>query len=75
MLANSTPVYLLASHDPKLLEAFEPLLASGGAQVEIFLSAEAALSALAAAHAPALALIDVNLPGMEMGRFLASARA
>lgn len=75
MLANSTPVFLLASHNPKLLAVFEPLLGSNGAQVEIFLSAEDALSALAAAHAPALALIDVNLPGMEMGQFLASARA
>jgi diguanylate cyclase (GGDEF)-like protein len=75
MLANATPTYLLASADPALLTAFEPVLAAGGARVEIFLSAEAALPALAAAHAPTLALIDVNLPGMEMGRLLASARS
>jgi diguanylate cyclase (GGDEF)-like protein len=43
--------------------------------VEIFLSAEAALPALTAAHAPTLALIDVNLPGMEIGQLLAAARA
>ena len=75
MLANSTPVYLLASAEPALLSAFEPVLAAGEARVEIFLSAEATLPALTAAHTPTLALIDVNLPGMEIGRLLAAARA
>jgi diguanylate cyclase (GGDEF)-like protein len=51
------------------------MLAAGGARVEIFLSAEAALPALNAADAPTLALLDVNLPGMEMGQLLAAARA
>jgi diguanylate cyclase (GGDEF)-like protein len=51
------------------------VLAAGGARVEIFLSAEAALPALTAADAPTLALLDVNLPGMEMGQLLAAARA
>jgi diguanylate cyclase (GGDEF)-like protein len=75
MLANPTPVFILASADPALLAAFEPALSSGGAHVEIYLSAEAALPALTAPHAPTLALIDVNLPGMEMGQLLAAARA
>jgi diguanylate cyclase (GGDEF)-like protein len=75
MLANSIPVFLLASAEPALLSALEPVLAADEARVEIFLSAEAALPALTAAHAPTLALIDVNLPGMEIGRLLASARA
>jgi diguanylate cyclase (GGDEF)-like protein len=75
MLANATPVYLLASAEPALLSAFEPVLAKDEARVEIFLSAEAALPELTAAHAPTLALIDVNLPGMEIGRLLAAARA
>ena len=75
MLANSTSIFLLASPDPALLAAVEPVLAAGGARVEIFLSAETALPALTAAHAPTLALIDVNLPEMEMGRLLAAARA
>jgi diguanylate cyclase (GGDEF)-like protein len=43
--------------------------------VEVFLSAEAALPALTAAHPPTVALIDVNLPGMEISRLLAAARA
>ena len=75
MLANSTPVYLLASPDPALLADLEPVLAADGARVEIFLSTEAALLALTAAHAPTLALIDVNLPGVAIGQLLAAARA
>ena len=75
MLTNTTPVYLLASAEPGLLTALEPVLASNGARVEIFLSAEAALPALTAAHAPTAALIDVRLPGMSMGQLLASARS
>ncbi len=79
MLANSPPTFLLASPDPSLLAALEPVLAAGGARVEVFLSAEAALPALTAPHAPSLALIDVNLagmePGMSIGQLLAAARA
>jgi PleD family two-component response regulator len=58
-----------------LLAALEPVLAVDGARVEIFLSAEAALPALTADQTPTLALIDVSLPGMEMGQLLATARA
>ena len=84
MLANSKPVYLLASPDPALLADLEPVLAVDGARVEIFLSAETALLALTAAHAPTLALIDVNLPDanlpcssptLSVGQLLAAARA
>lgn len=84
MLANSTPVFLLASSDPALLAELEPVLAADGTRVEIHLSARTALLAMTAAHAPILALIDVNLPefiqqgmdpGMSMGQFLASARS
>ena len=79
MLPNSTPFFLLASPEPALLAAIEPQLAADGARVEIFLSAEAALPALTAANAPTLALVDVNLPGMEpsmsIGQLLAAARA
>jgi len=84
MLANSTPIFLLASPDPALLAELEPVLAADGTRVEIHLSARTALLAMTAAHAPTLALIDVNLPefiqqgmdsGMSMGQFLASARS
>jgi two-component system, cell cycle response regulator len=75
MLIQSTPTFLLASAEPALLAAIEPVLSGGGARVEVFLSAEAALPALTAAHASTLALIDVNLPGMSIGQLLAAARA
>jgi diguanylate cyclase (GGDEF)-like protein len=72
MLAHPASVVLLASPEPALLAALEPVLAADGARVEIVLSAEAALPALTAAHAPTLALIDTNLPGMEIGQLLAA---
>jgi diguanylate cyclase (GGDEF)-like protein len=80
MLPYSTLTILLASAEPALLAAIEPALAADGAQVEIVLSAEAALAALTASPAPNLALIDVNLPdvnqpAMSIGQLLAAARA
>jgi len=75
MLAHSAPTFLLASHEPALLAAIEPVLTACGADIEIFLTAEDALPALAAPHAPSLALLDVNLPAMPMGQLLAAARA
>jgi diguanylate cyclase (GGDEF)-like protein len=74
MLANATPMFLLASPEPALLAAFEPILAATGAKVEVVFSAGATLAALTAAHPPALALLDVRLPGMPMGQLLAAAR-
>jgi diguanylate cyclase (GGDEF)-like protein len=53
----------------------EPVLVATGARVEIVLSAEAALVAMTAPIPPSLALLDVNLPDMEMGRLLAAVRA
>jgi diguanylate cyclase (GGDEF)-like protein len=77
MLEDSLHTFLLASAEPALLAALEPVLSAGGARVEVFLSAGTALTGLTAAHAPSLALIDVNLPGMEpcmsVGQLLASA--
>jgi diguanylate cyclase (GGDEF)-like protein len=75
MLANPTPMFLLASPDPALLAAFEPILSACGAQVEVVLSADPALVSLTAPHPPALALLDVRLPGMSTGQLLAAARA
>jgi diguanylate cyclase (GGDEF)-like protein len=69
--------YLLASHEPALLAAVEPVLAARGVHVQIVMSPEAALSALTAVDAacpPTLALIDARLPGLDTGRLLAAAR-
>lgn len=67
--------YLFASNEPALLEAVEPALLASGAHVEIVLSAEAALAGITASPAPSLVLLDVRLPGMEIGRLLAAVRA
>lgn len=74
MPGHSIPTFLLASAEPALLAAFEPVMAAGGAHVEVHLSAEPALAALTAAHPPALAVLDANLPGMAMDRLLAAVR-
>ena len=75
MLPYSALTVLLASPDPALLAAWEPVFSLSGARVEIVLTAEAARSALAAAHSPSLALLDLKLPGIEMGQLLAAVRA
>ncbi len=75
MPAHRQPVYLLASPQPALLAAIEPILLAAGARVDVVLSAPAALAAMTAGNPPDLALLDVSLPGMEIPRLLAAARA
>jgi diguanylate cyclase (GGDEF)-like protein len=75
MPADSTLTFLLASPEPALLAAIEPVLVATGARVEIVLAAEAALAAITAPNPPHLALLDSKLPGMEMSQLLALARA
>jgi diguanylate cyclase (GGDEF)-like protein len=74
-MPTTPPTYLLASPDPALLAAIEPVLLAAGARAEIVLTAEAALAAITAPNPPALALLDVNLPGIPISQLLASARA
>jgi diguanylate cyclase (GGDEF)-like protein len=71
---KTAPVFLLASPEPRLLAAMEPVLRGWGARVQIVLSAEAALVSMTAAEPPGLALLDVTLPGMEMDRLLTAVR-
>lgn len=79
MLANHPATILLASPDPALLAALEPVLLASGVRIEIVLSAEAALSSMTDTCPPSLALLDVNLPGldprMEIGQLLAAVYA
>ena len=75
MHGNNHPTLLLASHEPALLAAVEPVLRSAGARVDVVLTAEAVLNAMKAPHAPELALLDAALPGMPMGQLLAALRA
>jgi diguanylate cyclase (GGDEF)-like protein len=73
MLANNTPIFLLASAEPSFLTAVEPALSAHGERVEIVLDAEAALAAMVAPHPPTLALLDVNLPGIQLEQLLVAA--
>jgi two-component system, cell cycle response regulator len=61
MLADNQFTFLLASNDPALLAAMEPVIAALGARAEIVLTAEAALADLTAFHPPVLALLDATL--------------
>jgi diguanylate cyclase (GGDEF)-like protein len=80
---NST--FLLASPQPSLLAAMEPVLlraassttatSPAATSVEIVLSAQAALAAMTGPQPPALALIDADLPGMPIDDLLAAVRA
>ncbi len=74
MRSAEPPTYLLASHEPPLRAALEPVLASFGARVKVVLSAQAALEAIKSADAPKLALLDAHLPGMEMSHLLDQVR-
>jgi two-component system, cell cycle response regulator len=75
----SPPRFVLASSDPALLSAIEPLLLALGAQVQIELSLEGAIALLAVPNPPTLALIDATLPGldprMNIDRLLAAVSA
>src|SRR5579859_10279 len=75
MHGKSHSTFLLASPEPALLAAVEPVLLAAGAKVEVVLTAEAVLTAMQAAHAPELALLDAKLPGMPMGQLLAALRS
>jgi diguanylate cyclase (GGDEF)-like protein len=65
MIAEISPIFLLASSEPALLSAIEPVLLATGARVEIALSAQAALAIITAPIPPTLALIDTNLSGSD----------
>ncbi|MGD0911039.1 MAG: diguanylate cyclase [Terracidiphilus sp.] len=75
MLAEKSPVFLLGSPEPEFLHKTEPVLLGMGAQVEVAVTAQAALAALMAPKPPDLALLDVDLPGMPIEQLLAAARA
>ncbi|MGO9324132.1 MAG: GGDEF domain-containing protein [Terracidiphilus sp.] len=75
MPSHESPALLLASPDPALLGAVEPLLQAAGARVEVVLSAEAALAFLVGGNPPALFVVDARLPDMPIGQLLAAARA
>ena len=75
MTSHESPVLLLASPDPALLGAVEPLLQTAGARVEVVLSAQAVLTFLVGTNPPALLVLDASLPDMPISQLLAAARA
>jgi two-component system, cell cycle response regulator len=72
MLNSPQPRFLLASSNPLLRATLEPLLSARGSKPETASSAESLLASLAEPPSPHLLLLDVNLPGMEIGRLLAA---
>jgi two-component system cell cycle response regulator len=74
MLVQPQPMFLLASHEPALLTDAERVISGLGARSAIVLTGEAALAEIRVLHSLSLVLIDVNLPGMEIGQLLAAAR-
>ena len=75
MTSHESPALLLASPDPALLRAVEPLLRTAGARVEVVLSAEAAVAFLVGGNPPTLFVLDARLPDMPISQLLAAARA
>ena len=75
MSARCPSMFLLASPDSLLLQVVEPVLRGFGAPVKVVLDAAAALDVLSEICAPTLAVLDIALPGMEMGQMLARIRA
>ncbi|MFP5250554.1 MAG: diguanylate cyclase [Acidobacteriota bacterium] len=75
----ASPTFLLASAEPALLSRIEPAFGAAPVRVEVAVTAEAALTALARAGVddPALdlALVDASLPGMATGQLLAALRS
>ena len=70
MPPHTAPTFLLASPEPALLAAIEPILSAGGERVEVVLSAQAALASMTAPLPPGLALVDESLPGCPSGNCL-----
>ncbi len=75
MAQTPKTTYLLASNEPALLANVEQVLAASGVEVHIVLSPEAALEAMIGPITPAAAWLDTRLPDLDLGRFLAAARA
>ena len=73
-MADEVPPFLLALPDAALRIMLEPLLLAYGAHLEVALSAQAALALMETRTPLAMAIVDSNLPGMEINHFLIRAR-
>ena len=75
MPSHSPLTFLLASPDPALLSAVEPVFLSAGARVQVVLSSDALLPLIEAPSPPDVLLLDDTLPGMPLGQLLAAVRS
>jgi len=73
--ADSHPTYLLASNSAPLISAVKPALLASCAHLHIASSALEALARMQDLFAPSLALLDINLSGMNIEQMLAAVRA
>jgi diguanylate cyclase (GGDEF)-like protein len=74
MLAAFRSTFLLGSDSPALIAGLEPVLLACGARVDVEMTAEKALLVMNGREPPSLALLDLDLPGMEIGQLLACVR-
>jgi two-component system cell cycle response regulator len=67
--------FLLASASVRLVSEVQSALQDSGARVDVASSGSKALAALSGADVPSLVLLDANLPGMNIGQWLAALHA
>ena len=67
--------FLLASADPVLVAALEPIFLARAASVRFTQSAEDVIEFLVAPQFPNVLLVDANLPAMSAGQLLAAVRS
>ena len=72
---DAHPTFLLASNSARLISAINPALLASCAHLHIESSAPAALARMQDLFAPSLALLDIDLPGMNIDQVLAAVRA
>ena len=74
MHAAFRSTFLLGCNSPGVIAGLEPVLLSFGATVKVEMTTEEALRVMNGHEPPMLVLLDLDLPGMEIGQLLASER-
>jgi diguanylate cyclase (GGDEF)-like protein len=74
MLAAFRSTFLLGSNSPGLIASLEPVLPAFGARLNVEMTSEKVLLAMNGREPPSLVLLDLDMPGMEIGQLLACMR-
>ncbi len=74
MLAAFRSTFLLGCNSPALIADLEPVFSACGARMSLETTSERALLVMNGREPPSLALLDLDLPGMEMSQLLACVR-